>query len=80
MTFSVFVHSPLLFQVRIDHSSRNLSFGSDLNYSPREDSPVGPYLQPMPSEQIRSQLTAMSAALAKAIQVVKPAHLLVSAL
>ncbi|XP_078269555.1 eukaryotic translation initiation factor 3 subunit A [Rhinoraja longicauda] len=63
-------------QVRIDHSSRNLSFGSDLNYSPREDSPVGPYLQPMPSEQIRSQLTAMSAALAKAIQVVKPAHLL----
>ncbi|XP_067858229.1 eukaryotic translation initiation factor 3 subunit A [Heptranchias perlo] len=63
-------------QVRIDHSSRTLSFGSDLNYSPREDSPVGPYLQPMPSEQIRSQLTAMSAALAKAIQVVKPTHLL----
>ncbi|XP_078079365.1 eukaryotic translation initiation factor 3 subunit A [Mustelus asterias] len=63
-------------QVRIDHSSRTLSFGSDLNYSPREDSPVGPYLQPMPSEQIRSQLTAMSTALAKAIQVVKPTHLL----
>ncbi|XP_048464676.1 eukaryotic translation initiation factor 3 subunit A [Rhincodon typus] len=63
-------------QVRINHSSRTLSFGSDLNYSPREDSPVGPYLQPMPSEQIRSQLTAMSAALAKAIQVVKPTHLL----
>ncbi|XP_072095736.1 eukaryotic translation initiation factor 3 subunit A isoform X2 [Mobula birostris] len=63
-------------QVRIDHSTRTLSFGTDLNYSPREDSPVGPFLQPMPSEQIRSQLTAMSAALARAIQVVKPAHLL----
>uniref|UniRef100_A0A4W3JP22 Eukaryotic translation initiation factor 3 subunit A n=1 Tax=Callorhinchus milii TaxID=7868 RepID=A0A4W3JP22_CALMI len=63
-------------QVRIDHSSHTLSFGSDLNYSPKEDSPVGPYLQPMPSEQIRSQLTAMSSALAKAIHIVKPTHLL----
>uniref|UniRef100_A0A3Q2TK65 Eukaryotic translation initiation factor 3 subunit A n=1 Tax=Fundulus heteroclitus TaxID=8078 RepID=A0A3Q2TK65_FUNHE len=60
-------------QVRIDHTSRTLSFGSDLNYSTKEDSPVGPFLQNMPSEQIRNQLTAMSASLAKAVQVIKPA-------
>ncbi|KAJ8412800.1 hypothetical protein AAFF_G00117510 [Aldrovandia affinis] len=60
-------------QVRIDHTSRTLSFGSDLNYSTKEDSPVGPFLQNMPSAQIRNQLTAMSSSLAKAIQIIKPA-------
>uniref|UniRef100_A0A5F8HG80 Eukaryotic translation initiation factor 3 subunit A n=2 Tax=Monodelphis domestica TaxID=13616 RepID=A0A5F8HG80_MONDO len=63
-------------QVRIDHTSRTLSFGSDLNYSTREDAPVGPHLQSMPSEQIRNQLTAMSSVLAKALEVIKPAHVL----
>ncbi|XP_072293442.1 eukaryotic translation initiation factor 3 subunit A isoform X2 [Eucyclogobius newberryi] len=63
-------------QVRLDHSSRTLSFGSDLNYSTKEDSPVGPFLQNMPSAQIRNQLTAMSASLAKAIQVIKPTSIL----
>ncbi len=63
--------------MRIDHTSRALSFGSDLNYSTKEDSPVGPFLQNMPSAQIRNQLTAMSSSLAKAIQVIKPASLLV---
>ncbi|KAE8280378.1 Eukaryotic translation initiation factor 3 subunit A [Larimichthys crocea] len=63
-------------QVRIDHTSRTLSFGSDLNYSTKEDAPVGPFLQNMPSEQIRNQLTAMSASLAKAIQVIKPTSIL----
>lgn len=67
-------------QVRIDHTSRTLSFGSDLNYSTKEDAPVGPFLQNMPSEQIRNQLTAMSSSLAKAIQVIKPATILVSRL
>lgn len=65
-------------QVRTDHTTRTLSFGSDLNYSTKEDSPVGPFLQKMPSEQIRNQLTAMSASLAKAIQVIKPSSILVS--
>ncbi|CAM4583827.1 unnamed protein product [Lepidochelys olivacea] len=59
-------------QVRLDHTSRTLSFGSDLNYSTREDAPLGPQLQSMPSEQIRNQLTAMSSALAKALEVIKP--------
>ncbi|XP_077311585.1 eukaryotic translation initiation factor 3 subunit A [Lithobates pipiens] len=62
-------------QVRIDHSSRTLSFGSDLNYSAREDAPVGPYLQNMPSEHIRNQLTAMSTVLSKAVSAIKPAHI-----
>ncbi|XP_061766767.1 eukaryotic translation initiation factor 3 subunit A [Nerophis ophidion] len=59
-------------QVRIDHTSRTLSFGSDLNYSTKEDAPLGPFLQNMPSEQIRNQLTAMSSSLAKALQIIKP--------
>lgn len=63
-------------QVRIDHTSRTLSFGSDLNYSTKEDSPVGPFLQNMPSAQIRNQLTAMSSSLAKAIHLIKPAPIL----
>ncbi|XP_051935893.1 eukaryotic translation initiation factor 3 subunit A isoform X2 [Hippocampus zosterae] len=63
-------------QVRIDHTSRTLGFGSDLNYSTKEDAPLGPFLQNMPSEQIRNQLTAMSASLAKALQVIKPASTL----
>ncbi|XP_053548646.1 eukaryotic translation initiation factor 3 subunit A [Bombina bombina] len=63
-------------QVRIDHTSRTLSFGSDLNYSAREDAPVGPFLQNMPSEHIRNQLTAMSTVLSKAVVAIKPAHVL----
>ncbi|KFV03987.1 Eukaryotic translation initiation factor 3 subunit A, partial [Pterocles gutturalis] len=63
-------------QVRLDHTTRTLSFGSDLNYSTREDAPLGPQLQSMPSEQIRNQLTAMSSALAKALAIIKPPHLL----
>ncbi|XP_008320357.1 eukaryotic translation initiation factor 3 subunit A isoform X2 [Cynoglossus semilaevis] len=63
-------------QVRIDHSSRTLSFGSDLNYSTKEDAPVGPFLQNMPSAHIRNQLTAMSSSLAKAIYIIKPASIL----
>lgn len=65
-------------QVRIDHSSRTLSFGSDLNYSTREDAPLGPFLQNMPSEHIRNQLTAMSSVLSKAVATIRPAHILVS--
>lgn len=72
--FSVFA------KVRLDHTTRTLSFGSDLNYCTREDAPLGPQLQSMPSEQIRNQLTAMSSALAKALAVIKPLHLMVSRL
>ncbi|KAI5611660.1 eukaryotic translation initiation factor 3 subunit A isoform X1 [Silurus asotus] len=63
-------------QVRMDDTSRTLSFGSNLNYSTKEDAPVGPFLQNMPSAQIRNQLTAMSSVLAKSIQIIKPASIL----
>ncbi|XP_068180128.1 eukaryotic translation initiation factor 3 subunit A-like [Antennarius striatus] len=63
-------------QVRIDHISRTLSFGSDLNYSTKEDAPAGPFLQNMPSEHIRNQVSVISASLAKATQVIKPALIL----
>ncbi|CAH1784638.1 unnamed protein product [Owenia fusiformis] len=59
-------------QVRIDHQSRSLSFGTDLAVSQKEDAPEGPSIQAMPSEQIRSQLTNMASALQKAINVIKP--------
>lgn len=79
---TVIFFTPCLFfffaKVRLDHTTRTLSFGSDLNYCTREDAPLGPQLQSMPSEQIRNQLTAMSSALAKALAVIKPPHLLVS--
>uniref|UniRef100_A0A8C4PWC5 Eukaryotic translation initiation factor 3 subunit A n=1 Tax=Eptatretus burgeri TaxID=7764 RepID=A0A8C4PWC5_EPTBU len=62
-------------QVRVDHTRHILSFGSNLNYSPRDDAPSGPYLQPMPSEQMRNQLTAMSACLTRALDIIRPASI-----
>lgn len=38
----------------------------------KEDVPEGPYIQSMPSEQIRNQLTSMSRVLHKAIKLVQP--------
>ena len=62
-------------QVRIDHRNRSLSFGTDLGVSQKEDVPEGPYLQSMPSEQIRNQLSHMAQALDKAIEIVQPREL-----
>ncbi|XP_002738406.1 eukaryotic translation initiation factor 3 subunit A [Saccoglossus kowalevskii] len=64
-------------QVQIDHRNRSLRFGSDLGMStlePDEEVDEGPYLQAMPSDQIRNQLTKMSAALIKAVAYVSPSH------
>lgn len=58
--------------MRIDHRSKCLSFGTDLCVSQKEDVPEGPYLQSMPSEQIRNQLTYMAQALHKAAKIIKP--------
>ncbi|KAK2180443.1 hypothetical protein NP493_443g06025 [Ridgeia piscesae] len=66
------VAKQLRLQVRIDHRSRSLSFGTDLGVSQNEDLPEGPYLQSMPSEQIRNQLTSMAQAIDKAITLIKP--------
>lgn len=59
-------------QVRIDHRTRSLSFGTDLAMAQKEDTPEGPYLQSMPSEQIRNQLTQMAQALNKAKKLISP--------
>uniref|UniRef100_A0A672LJD1 Eukaryotic translation initiation factor 3 subunit A n=1 Tax=Sinocyclocheilus grahami TaxID=75366 RepID=A0A672LJD1_SINGR len=65
-------------QVTIIKKKISKNFSSNVvNYMVKEkDSPVGPFLQNMPSEQIRNQLTAMSSSLAKAIQVIKPVSIL----
>ena len=62
-------------QLRIDHKTRSLSFGTDLGVSQKEDIPEGPYLQSMPSEQIRNQLTHMASALNKAMKIITPIDL-----
>ncbi|CAG2202678.1 EIF3A [Mytilus edulis] len=59
-------------QVRIDHRSKSLSFGTDLMVAQKEDVPEGPYIQSMPSEQIRNQLTSMSRCLHKAMTLIQP--------
>ncbi|KAF7710860.1 hypothetical protein HF521_009732 [Silurus meridionalis] len=63
-------------QVRFDHRSRTLRFDSDLNYSTKEDAPVGLFQQNMPSEPICNHLKTISSALENAIQMIKPASIL----
>ncbi|XP_048744696.2 eukaryotic translation initiation factor 3 subunit A-like isoform X2 [Ostrea edulis] len=59
-------------QVRIDHRSQSLSFGTDLMVAQKEDVPEGPYIQSMPSEGIRNQLISMARALHRSIEKIEP--------
>lgn len=59
-------------QIRIDHRTSSLSFGTDLGLAQKEDVPEGPYLQSMPSEKIRNQLINMAQALHSAVNIVQP--------
>ncbi|XP_060068006.1 eukaryotic translation initiation factor 3 subunit A-like isoform X2 [Ylistrum balloti] len=59
-------------QVRIDHRKACLSFGTDLMVAQKEDVPEGPYIQSMPSEQIRNQLTSIAEALHKSVILIEP--------
>lgn len=61
-----------MIQVRIDHRKQILTFGTYLAGAQREDIPEGPYIQSMPSEDIRNQLTRMAIAMDKAIDIIKP--------
>lgn len=61
----------LKLQIRIDHRTQMLTFGSDLTNN-SEQIEEGPILQPMPSDTIRSQLTHMASALDKAVSLVNP--------
>uniref|UniRef100_A0A1B6EIE9 Eukaryotic translation initiation factor 3 subunit A n=1 Tax=Cuerna arida TaxID=1464854 RepID=A0A1B6EIE9_9HEMI len=59
-------------QIRIEHGTGCVHFGTDLSESQREDHPEGPTLQEMPSEQVRNQLINMSNVLYKSMQVINP--------
>jgi len=59
-------------QVRIDHRTRSVRFGTDLTESQRTDLPEGPHVQSMPSEQIRTQLMRMMVSLDGAINTIHP--------
>ena len=43
-------------QIRVDHRTRTVHFGSDLTGAQSYNNMEGPHLQDMPSEQIRQQL------------------------
>jgi len=58
--------------VRIDHREHSLTFGTDLGVSQKEEVPEGPYIQRMPSEVIRMQLTHLAVALKTAVQILQP--------
>jgi len=59
-------------QIRIDHRSECIYFGTDLSESQREDLPEGPSLQALPSENIRMQLVRMSSALHQCLATLHP--------
>lgn len=59
-------------QVRIDHRSHSLSFGTDLGLSQKEEAAEGPTIQSMTSEQIRNQLTVMGRVLSQAVSLISP--------
>jgi len=59
-------------QVRIDHRTRSVVFGTDLTESQRTDLKEGPHLQAMPSEQVRTQLMSMLAVLDKCTKTIHP--------
>ncbi|CAL4113931.1 unnamed protein product, partial [Meganyctiphanes norvegica] len=59
-------------QIRIDHRSECIYFGTDLSESQREDLPEGPTLQALPSENIRMQLVRMSSSLHQCLAILHP--------
>jgi len=59
-------------QVRIDHRTGTVRFGTDLAEAQRKDLPEGPHVQSMPSEAIRTQLMRMMASLDGAINTIYP--------
>merc|ERR1712059_148628 len=59
-------------QVRIDHRTGSVHFGTDLSESQRTDLPEGPHIQAMPSEQVRTQLMSMMSVLDKSLSTIYP--------
>merc|ERR1719357_1710353 len=62
-------------QVRIDHRTGSVHFGTDLSEAQRTDLPEGPHIQSMPSEQVRTQLINMFNVLNKSLDTINPDRL-----
>merc|ERR1719391_1593662 len=59
-------------QVRIDHRTGSVHFGTDLSEAQRRDLCEGPTIQNMPSEQVRTQLMSMMSVLDKSLTIICP--------
>merc|ERR1712066_59210 len=59
-------------QVRIDHRTGSVHFGTDLSEAQRTELPEGPTIQSMPSEQVRTQLMSMMNVLDKSLTIICP--------
>jgi len=59
-------------QVRIDHRTGSVHFGTDLSEAQRTDIAEGPHIQSMPSEQVRTQLMSMMSVLDKSLATIHP--------
>merc|ERR1712106_309168 len=59
-------------QVRIDHRTSAVQFGTDLTECQRTELPEGPHIQAMPSEQVRAQLMSMMKVLSKSLATIYP--------
>eukprot|EP00118_Oscarella_pearsei_P014685 m.127647 g.127647 ORF g.127647 m.127647 type:complete len:928 (+) comp37932_c0_seq24:2642-5425(+) len=68
----VHVKKNLNVQVRLDHCSRSLRFGSDLSMVQKNVVLEGPQVQTMPSDVIQTQLVEISKALQQAVKIVDP--------
>merc|ERR1719342_3702 len=59
-------------QVRIDHRTGAVHFGTDLSEAQRTEISEGPTIQSMPSEQVRTQLMTMMSVLDKSVTIICP--------
>ena len=59
-------------QIRVDHRTRTVHFGSNLTGAQSYNAMEGPHLQDMPSEQIRQQLMQMLEVLDKSLKTIHP--------
>merc|ERR1712018_705106 len=59
-------------QVRVDHRSKTVHFGTELAEAQSITEAEGPHLQDMPSEQIRTQLMLMLEVLDKSVKTIHP--------
>merc|ERR1712168_1298709 len=61
-------------QVRIDHRTGAVQFGTDLSEVQRTETSEGPTIQIMPSEQVRTQLMTMMSVLDKSVTALCPSR------